>query len=76
MYPADVPDAPGVIGELSASEPAFRSAVEACCDVLRAEAAGGLADLTLLHLPAPPVSPGRWSRVVTEVWRKLCHLSP
>src|SRR5215207_432836 len=35
-----------------------------------------LADLTLLHTPAPPVSPGRWSRVVTEVWRIAGHLSP
>jgi hypothetical protein len=50
----------------------------------RLEGAGGglvrLADLTLLLTPAPPtrpaVSPGRWSRVVTEVWRKVDHLSP
>ncbi|MGH9238754.1 MAG: SDR family NAD(P)-dependent oxidoreductase [Vicinamibacterales bacterium] len=63
VYPANVPDALGAIEELSASEPAFRSAVEACGDVLRAEAAGDLADPT-----RPEIATFTLQHALTCVW--------
>ena len=62
VYPANVLDALGAIEELSASEPAFRSAVEGCCDVLRPEAAGDLSDL------GPEIATFTLQHALTCVW--------